>query len=215
MSENTPQEAQKRAFVTVGDATHETPDRTTHSPRRDTTHETRLHATDQAPIHTPTVTRQSTTRRYKPRARKCACGCGATFTPKTRHGRYATPNCRKRDHARKQAKARAKAAQAASDDRLEVAYCLYCGASFFAPEGNGQLYCKPAHRTAAWRARRDATIRVIAEQHSTTVEAAERLVEQLGLSVVIEALRSDGYTYKMQARKWVKRGKVLQFDRAG
>ena len=187
--------AQKAAFVTAGEATHETP----------------FHATHLAPIDTTHETPKKTTRRYKPRARKCACGCGVTFTPKTRHGRYASANCRKRAHAR-----RRRTEQAAPIEQpVELCQCLYCGATFFAPEGNGQLYCKPAHRTAAWRDRREATIRAIAEQHGTTREAAERHVKMLGLAVVVEALRAGGYVYRMQARQWVKRGKVLQFERAG
>lgn len=196
MSKNTSGQGKKGALVTAGGATHETP----------------FHATRGGPIDTTHETRRKTTRRYKPRARKCACGCGVTFTPKTRHGRYASANCRKRAHDRRRAKARQ---DAPKETPLELVQCLYCGSTFFAPEGNGQLYCKPAHRTAAWRDRRAATVRIVAEQHGTTIESAERHVKLLGLSVVMEALRAAGYVYRLQARQWVKRGRVLQFERAG
>lgn len=179
------------------------------------THDTAIHSTLNTPIHSTVLTAPRSTRPYKPRARKCACGCGVVFTPKTKHGRYSSEACRKRAYARRKAKAASSAPKEAPP--LEVGVCEWCGAKFWTEADNGQAYCKPSHRTAAWRARRAATVQKIAELDQCTLTAAEGQIKALGLKVIAEYLTGRGYVYSTSAKRWIDkpRGKVIPFELAG
>lgn len=140
-------------------------------------------------------------RRYKPRARKCKCGCGRMVTPiaSAPHKRYYDDACRQRDHRRRVAKARK---VKAADPILEVMTCAYCGATFFAEQGRDAKFCSPSHRTAAYRHRREAAIAaLVVELHLTEDEVVD-MIERMGMTLVGRYLRQRGYDYDEQARQW-------------
>ena len=156
--------------------------------------------------------RQDTGRRkrsYKPRARRCACGCGQMLTPKAPHGRFASDNCRKRDHRRRMAKARKTVPVAPV---LELRICLHCGATFFAETGKNACYCSPSHKTAAWRIRREGAIKTLAADRATTVEKARDAVDRHGLAKATKYLHAHGFQYDHQARMWMKGGTGIHHE---
>jgi hypothetical protein len=138
-----------------------------------------------------------------------------TFTPKVKAARYATDACRKRAYARRKLKERQAAPKEAAP--LEIGVCEWCGAKFWTSPNNGRVYCSQSHRQAAYSARRDAAIRIIAKLDACTLTAAEGQIKALGLKVIAEYLQGRGYVYSTSARRWIDkpRGKVIQFERAG
>ena len=153
------------------------------------------------PLTPRPVTQNVPKRRYKPRARRCKCGCGRMVTPTASapHKRYFEDACRQRDHRRRVAKARK---VKAADPILEVMTCAYCGATFFAEQGRDAKFCSPSHRTAAYRQRREAAIAaLVVELHLTEDEVVD-MIERMGMALVGRYLRQRGYGYDEQARQW-------------
>ena len=153
------------------------------------------------PLTADPVTQPAPKRRYKPRARRCRCGCGRMVTPTARapHKRYYDDACRQRDHRRRVSKARK---VKSANPVLEVMTCAYCGATFFAEQGKDAKYCKPSHRTAAWRQRREAAVEaLIVELHMSEDEVVD-MIERMGMKLIGRFLRQRGYSYDDQARQW-------------
>lgn len=150
---------------------------------------------------------RETKRPYKPRSRKCACGCGRIVerTPQTPHKRYFDDACRQRAYRRRTAKTRP--AAAGSGAVLELATCEFCGATFLATAGKGAKYCKPSHRTAAAEQRRaaaiEAAIAIVGSIGGLTPEDVVAFVEREGMKKISRYLRQQGYVYSEAARAWL------------
>lgn len=141
---------------------------------------------------------------YKPRARKCACGCGKIVTPPIQapHKAYFNDACRKRAHRRKLTKLRKSQPVAPV---LELATCAHCGKTFFAEAGRGARFCKPAHKTDAWRIRRIEAIKTLAADRQIGIEKARDAVDRHGLAKATKYLHSKGYQYDERARRWIRK----------
>jgi hypothetical protein len=165
---------------------------------------TTLAATDAAEGLTaadvPQLTPQKATRRYKPRARKCANkACGKVFTPQAKHGRFCSENCRKAGYRQRATKARKPKEQ---ELILVATTCEHCGASFFAEAGKGAKYCSASHRTAAYRQRREAAIQTLIDL-GINVEKARDVLELSGMRKTSRHLCQLGYLYDERSRRWV------------
>lgn len=148
-----------------------------------------------------------TKRAYKPRARKCACGCGKVFTPPSQapRKRFYDDACRKRAARRRAAKQRPAAPKAAPV--LVLMECQFCGVTFLGVEGKGGKYCKPAHRVAAAEARRAAAIEaaviIVGSVGGLTPEDVTAFVEREGMRKVSAYLRQQGMVYSEADRRWL------------
>ena len=90
------------------------------------------------PVDGTQLTPARRTRRYSPRARKCARkGCSNVFTPRAKHGRFCSDNCRRADARRREQKVTTTTVKR----DLVQAVCLYCGGSFLPEAGRGAKYC--------------------------------------------------------------------------
>lgn len=149
------------------------------------------------------LTAKRETRRYKPRARKCACGCGRQVTPTVQapHKKFYEDACRKRA-ARLRAKKHKKTEAVERD--LELVTCAYCGHGFFSEQGRGGKYCTPSHKQLAYVARREAAALAIAHATRMTIEAAAALVKSAGMNNCSLWLQKQGFLYDEQARRWAK-----------
>ncbi|MEO8395449.1 MAG: hypothetical protein ABI700_20820 [Chloroflexota bacterium] len=143
-----------------------------------------------------------TTRPYKKRARKCACGCGKAVAPTARNPnkRFFDDNCRKRWHRQQEAKMRKD--QPATEKVLEMYTCQFCGATFLAEAGRGAKWCKPSHGVMAAEHRRAAAARVFVESFNMTPEDTENMIERVGMKNVSAYLRQQKWVYDEQARRW-------------
>src|SRR5450432_760142 len=159
---------------------------------------------------TPSI---KTTRRYKPRTRKCKCGCGQMVTPTAQapYKVFFNDTCRKRWHRRQEAKMRP--IQPPADPVLELTVCQYCGDPFLAEVGKGAKYCKPSHRVAAAEHRRDAAVEpLMASMPDLTPVQAKDMVQGVGMKLVTRYLLQQGYVYNEQSRRWavlVEQGDVF------
>ncbi len=146
------------------------------------------------------LTPERGTRRYKPRARKCANkACQKSFTPAAKHGRYCSDACRKVD-ARKR-KARTVKAEPA-EPILVVCTCLYCNNTFFAEQGKGAKYCSDSHKELAYRQRRAATVEALVGDMNIPQQDAEDMLERIGMPRTRVYLRGRGYRYDEHSRRW-------------
>ena len=138
-------------------------------------------------------------RRYSPRARKCACGCGVAFKPKSKRGRYFSEACRKRDERKRKAKPVKTKPVAPILVSLE---CCRCGLGFFAEQGKGAKYCSASCKELAYRIRRVSTIEALVGDMNIDEAAAVEMVERIGMRRTGVYLRGRGYHYDEQARRW-------------
>ncbi len=167
--------------------------------RRKTTGETPKRATDVYPQQTTHVTSKKATHRpYKPRARHCK-NCGENFTPKSKHGRYCSDNCRKAAWKREQG--RKNRSPKLQQPALEVIVCAGCGKPFFGLAG--QKYCKAACKTAAWRIRRIAAIVALAVDMGISEAKAADAVDFGGMKKITAYLTARGYNYDTTAKVWL------------
>lgn len=152
---------------------------------------------------TPLTLTDATKRRYKKRAKRCACGCGEMVTPTAQapHKRFFDDNCRKRYHHRQEAKQRAK--MDAPEVELVAAICDFCGAGYFAQKRHEGKYCKPSHRVAAAEHRRDAAVEpLLACMPDQTVAQVKDMIQGMGMTYVTRYLHLQGYSYDESARRW-------------
>jgi len=158
---------------------------------------------------TPLTSVPATTRHYKPRARKCKCGCGRKFTPaaRTPHQVYFDDNCRKRDHRRKASKLRKKQEP---DTAAQVLVCEFCRQPFWSTTGRHRKYCKPSHAVMAAEHRRDAAIRLYAQGDGWSLQRATDAVDTWGMKATTKTLRDAGYIYDEAARSWIVPARLLE-----
>ncbi|MEO8394565.1 MAG: hypothetical protein ABI700_16340 [Chloroflexota bacterium] len=144
-----------------------------------------------------------TTRRYKKRARKCACGCSKTVAPTARNPnkRFFDDTCRKRWHRQQEAKMRKD--QPIAEPLLDLYTCQFCGSTFLAEAGRGAKWCKPSHGVMAAEQRRAAAEQVFVESFNMTPEDTENMIERVGMKHVSAYLRQQGYSYDEAARRWL------------
>lgn len=118
-----------------------------------------------------------TKRRYKPRARRCACGCGATFTPAPQQPRqrFATDTCRQRGH---RAKAPTRPRRQNGVERLT---CDHCGTWYVGTVGKGRKYCTTTCKRLAAKTRREAVAEALAAVLAMPLEEAAERVELVGM----------------------------------
>lgn len=167
--------------------------------KRKTTGETPKRATDVSTVQTTHVTSEGVTHRsYKPRARHCK-NCGHTFTPKSKHGRYCSDNCRKATWKREQGKKRR--SLKLEHPTLDVIVCAGCGKSFFGLAG--QKHCKPSCKTAAWRIRRSAAIVAVAIDMGISEAKAADAIDFGGMKKITAYLTARGYSYDIVAKAWL------------
>ena len=170
---------------------------------RKTTGETPKMATDVSTTQATRVTSEKVTHRsYKPRARRCK-NCDHTFTPKSKHGRYCSDNCRKAAWKREQGRQRRRSAEPVQP-ALEVIVCAGCGKSFFGV--TGQKHCKPSCKTAAWRIRRSAAIVAIAIDMGISEAKAADAIDFGGMKKITAYLTARGYNYDVTAKAWLMPG---------
>jgi hypothetical protein len=168
--------------------------------KRKTTGETPQMTTDVSTKQETHVTPQRVTHRpYKPRARNCK-NCGHNFTPKSKHGRYCSDNCRKAAWKREQGRKRRRSAEP-TQPALEVIVCAGCGKSFFGLAG--QKHCKPSCKTAAWRIRRSAAIVAVAIDMGISEAKAADAIDFGGMKKITAYLTARGYNYDTTAKAWL------------
>jgi hypothetical protein len=166
--------------------------------RPKTTGETPKRATDVHTQQATQVTAEKTTHRsYKPRARRCK-NCGENFTPKSKHGRFCTDNCRKTAWKREQGR---KNRSVKVQPALEVIVCAGCSKSFFGL--SGQKHCKAACKTAAWRIRRTAAIVALAVDMGISEAKAADAIDFGGMKKITAYLAARGYYYDATAKAWL------------
>ena len=167
--------------------------------RPKTTGETPKRATD---VHTQQTTHvtadKATHRSYKPRARRCK-NCGEHFTPKSKHGRFCTDNCRKAAWKREQG--RKNRSVKVQQPALEVIVCAGCGKPFFGLAG--QKHCKAACKTAAWRIRRSAAIVALAVDMGISEAKAADAIDFGGMKKITAYLTARGYSYDAITQAWL------------
>jgi hypothetical protein len=140
------------------------------------------------------------TRRYRPRARKCAHkGCQTVFTPVAKHGRFCSDKCRKAEARKRKART---TKTPAKTPVLVVATCLHCGATFFTEQGKDARYCTSSHRTAAWRQRREAAVQALVDMGMDAQKAGD-VLELGGMAKMTRYLHQLGYEYNESARRWL------------
>lgn len=167
--------------------------------KRKTTGETPKKATDVAVTQTTHVTPEKTTHRsYKPRARNCK-NCGHNFTPKSKHGRYCSDNCRKATWKREQG--RKQRSVEPQQPALKVIVCAGCAESFFGLPG--QKHCKASCKTAAWRLRRSAAIVAVAVDMGISEAKASDAIDFGGMKKITVYLTARGYQYDTTAKAWL------------
>ena len=167
--------------------------------KRKTTGETPKMATDVATVQVTDVTPQRATHRsYKPRARRCK-NCRHDFTPKSKHGRFCSDNCRKVTWKREQGKKRRSVEPI--QPALQLIVCAGCGKSFFGLAG--QKHCKPSCKTAAWRLRRSAAIVAVAVDMGISEAKASDAIDFGGMKKITAYLTARGYEYDTTAKAWL------------
>lgn len=167
--------------------------------KRKTTGETPKMATDVSTTQTTHITPEKVTHRsYKPRARRCK-NCGHTFTPKSKHGRFCSDNCRKATWKREQGRKRRSAEP--RQPALEVIVCGGCDKSFFGLPG--QKHCKASCKTAAWRIRRTAAIVAVAVDMGISEAKAADAIDFGGMKKITAYLTARGYHYDATAKAWL------------
>jgi hypothetical protein len=135
-------------------------------------------------------------RKYKPRARKCACGCGETFTPKRRRGKYIDVVHRNRAHRRKQRRGKKIAPRQQKRDPL---WCVHCNSMFWGNPDRGTVYCSARCRNLAHRAKRDSAIAALADYIGMDTED---IYEIGGMKWVTAMLAGLGLAYSPESRQW-------------
>lgn len=168
----------------------------------------RLRGVEKRAVDDTLLTPGRVTRKYKPRARKCANkACQKVFTPAAKHGRFCSDACRQVE-ARRRSKKGMKVQPAAPD--LELTTCLYCGNTFLPVAGRGAKYCTDSHRELAYRQRKEATICAISDSTGMTLQDAQQLVTSAGMANCSRWLKQQGMAYNDSLRRWlVPAGGVL------
>ena len=164
---------------------------------------TELFATDDTHFSETHVTpnrviRKRQSKPSKPRARKCKI-CLEKFTPKVGHGRFCSDACRQK-HYRQQ---HAGESKVNPEPVVEVLYCAHCNDPFWGSPTTGTVYCSPAHKSAAYRARRDGAVDALMGDLAMTREEALDVVELRGMADTTKYLHQRGYTWSGQLRAWV------------
>lgn len=153
------------------------------------------------PAGDPLLTASRVTRRYSPRARKCARkGCDVVFKPKAKHGKFCSDACRKADARRKAQKGMK---PKAADPVLVVCECQWCGNTFFAEQGRAARWCSNSHKELAYRQRCAATIEALMGDLNEDEQQAVEQVERMGMKRCGAYLRGAGYIYDERARAWL------------
>jgi hypothetical protein len=142
---------------------------------------------------------QKRRRRYKPRARRCACGCGQTFAPKLSRGRYIDMTHRNRAHRRKQRRGKKIEPR---QQRLAPMTCAHCGKLYWGNPARGQRYCSGKCRNAAYRCKRSAAANALASLCPMPIEKALDVLDAGGLRWVSDMLRTLGFSYDLPSRQW-------------
>jgi hypothetical protein len=162
--------------------------------------------TASAPELTPeSVTAPKPKRAYKPRARRCACGCGQMVTPTPQHPnkRFYDDACRQRARRAKMAEQR-KADSKPSEDRRTLCLCLWCGVDFLAdPTKRPKYHQTGSCKEYAYRQRRHSAIDTVATVRGYSYERAEALVKHEGMPKVSRWLQRQGWAYNEAGRAWV------------
>jgi hypothetical protein len=147
------------------------------------------------------LTPKRVTRKYKPRARKCANkACQKVFTPSAKHGRFCSDACRQAEGRRR--KKKGLKVQITSPD-LELVTCLHCTNTFFRKVGSSAKYCSDSHKELAYRQRKEATISAISESTGMSIEDAGALVLSAGMANCTRWLRQQGMSYNDSLRRWL------------
>ncbi len=171
--------------------------------KRKTTGETPKKTTDVATAQATDVTsKKATHRSYKPRARRCK-NCDHTFTPKSKHGRFCSDNCRKAAWKREQGRKQRRSVEPVQP-ALQVIVCAGCGKSFFGLAG--QKHCKPSCKTAAWRIRRSAAIVAVAIDMGISEAKAADAIDFGGMKKITAYLTARGYSYDAVVQAWFMSG---------
>jgi hypothetical protein len=161
----------------------------------------RLRGVENRRVDGTQLTPKKATRRYKPRARKCANkACQKVFTPDAKHGRFCSDACRKVE-ARRRAKKGIKV-QIASPD-LELVSCLHCTNTFFRKVGSSAKYCSDSHKELAYRQRKEATISAISDATGMGLKDAAQLVRSAGMPNCTRWLKQQGMEYNDSLRRWL------------
>jgi hypothetical protein len=147
------------------------------------------------------LTPKRVTRKYKPRARKCANkACQKVFTPSAKHGRFCSDACRQAEGRRR--KKKGMKVQIASPD-LELVTCLHCTNTFFRKVGSSAKYCSDSHKELAYRQRKEATISAISDATGMGLEDAAQLVRSAGMPNCTRWLKQQGMEYNDSLRRWL------------
>lgn len=141
------------------------------------------------------------TRKYSPRARKCAYkDCQNSFKPHAKHGKFCSDKCRKAEARRKEKKGMKGQVK---ERELVVCECLYCTNTFFAEPNKGAKYCSDSHRELAYRQRRSATVAALTGDLNVSQDDAQDMVERMGMARCSRYLRGRGYAYDENLRAWL------------
>jgi hypothetical protein len=145
---------------------------------------------------------KQTRRGYKPRARHCKT-CDKVFTPKSKHGKFCSDTCRKKDWRERQGRAKQNKPEPVKEVLLELGTCPCCNKGFIAQFGKGQRYCTPSCKTKAWRLRREAAIEALMFDMGISATKAADVIETGGMKKITQYLLSRGYTYDTHERTWL------------
>lgn len=144
-------------------------------------------------------------RRYKPRARRCECGCGQMVTPTAQHPNkaYFSAACRQRVRRAKLAKER-KAVEKPKEDRRTLCPCLWCGLEFLAdPTKRPKYHQTGSCKEYAHRQRKHSAIETVATIRGYSTDRAAALVKREGMPKVHRWLQRQGFQYDELGRRWV------------
>lgn len=149
--------------------------------------------------NTITQVRLRRKRKYTPRARKCACGCGQIFTPKLSRGRYIDVSHRARAYRRKHRKG---SAPAKRETVLDLLTCEHCGLDFLGNGARQQKYCSTRCRNAASKVRRHAAELALSQALGMSIEKARDVIDATGMKELQRVLAGLGMTYDPSSRQW-------------